>query len=164
MLLSVFREHNKKYRELVGKDYVLATVLRYERTVTYLSEFLKLNYQLTDIPLKNIDNAFIVNFEHFVKTRKNCAQNATVKYMKNLKKVIQFVLGNNPKTNHNLKINNPLIYNHLHLFVDNFSIVTYCFLRIFCVILYRICTTMVQVWKVNPKLCSNFTSIYTNLQ
>lgn len=32
MLLEVFREHNRKYRELMGKDYVAGTVLRYERT------------------------------------------------------------------------------------------------------------------------------------
>lgn len=37
MLLEVFREHNRKYRELMGKDYVAGTVLRYERTARYLS-------------------------------------------------------------------------------------------------------------------------------
>ena len=94
MLLSVFDEHNKKCRELIGKDYVLATVLRYERTVKYLSEYIRLNYQMADIPLKNIDNAFVVNFEHFIKTKKNCAQNATVKYLKNLKRIIRFALAN----------------------------------------------------------------------
>ena len=36
MLLEVFREHNRKYRELMGKDYVAGTVLRYERTAKYL--------------------------------------------------------------------------------------------------------------------------------
>jgi hypothetical protein len=94
MLLPVFGEHNKKCRELIGKDYVLTTVLRYERTVKYLSEFLKLYYKMSDIPLKNIDNAFVVNFEHFLKVHKKCAQNATVKYLKNLKKIINFALVN----------------------------------------------------------------------
>ena len=94
MLLSVFEEQNKKYRELLGKDYVLGTVLRYEKTVKYLSEFIKLKYQIADIPLKNIDNAFVKNFEHFIKTQKNCAQNATVKYLKNLKRIIKFALAN----------------------------------------------------------------------
>ena len=93
-LLSVFKEQNKKYRELIGKDYVLATVLRYERTVKYLSEFIGINYQMADIPLKNIDNAFVVNFEHFVKTQKKCAQNATIKYLKNLKRIIKYALVN----------------------------------------------------------------------
>ena len=39
MLLSFFREHNIKCRELIGKNYVLCTVLRFERTVKYLSEY-----------------------------------------------------------------------------------------------------------------------------
>ena len=49
MLLEVFREHNKKYRELMGKDYVEGTVLRYERTVRYLEEMLLIKYNLKDI-------------------------------------------------------------------------------------------------------------------
>lgn len=94
MLLEVFKEHNIKYRELIGKDVVKATVLRYERTVRYLEEFLKKEYQLNDIPLYNINHEFISNFEFFIKTEKNCAQNATVKYLKNLKKIIILALTN----------------------------------------------------------------------
>ena len=94
MLLEVFREHNKKYRELMGKDYVEGTVLRYERTVRYLEEMLLIKYNLKDIPLKDVNNAFILEFEHFVKATKGCAQNATVKYLKNLKKVVRLALAN----------------------------------------------------------------------
>lgn len=86
MLLEVFREHNKKYRELLDKDVVLGTVLRYERTVRYLEEFMKEKYRFSDIPLKNINQEFVKEFEHFIKTEKDCAQNATVKYLKNLKR------------------------------------------------------------------------------
>ena len=94
MLLEVFKEHNTKYRELIGKDVVKATVLRYERTVRYLEEFLRKEYQLNDMPLCNIDHEFISNFEFFIKTEKSCAQNATVKYLKNLKKIITLALTN----------------------------------------------------------------------
>ena len=94
MLLEVFKEHNAKYRELIGKDVVKATVLRYERTVRYLEEFLKKEYRLNDIPLCNINREFISNFEFFIKTEKSCAQNTTVKYLKNLKKIITLALTN----------------------------------------------------------------------
>ena len=70
MLLEVFRDHNKKYRELMGKDYVEGTVLRYERTVRYLEEMLLIKCNLKDIPLKDVNNAFILEFEHFVKATK----------------------------------------------------------------------------------------------
>ena len=87
MLLEVFQEHNRKYRELMGKDYVAGTVLRYERTAKYLGELLQKEYRMNDIPLKEINHEFIARFEHYVKTEKSCAQNATVKYLKNFKKI-----------------------------------------------------------------------------
>ena len=94
MLLEVFKEHNQKCSELIGKDYVPATVMYYERTTRYLSEFIKQNHRLSDIPLKDIDYNFIQEFEHFVKTTKNCQQNATVKYLKNFKRIIRIALLN----------------------------------------------------------------------
>lgn len=94
MLLEVFREHNKKYRELMDRDYVKGTVLRYERTVRYLEEMLQSKYSRKDIPMKELNNEFVLNFEHFVKVEKKCAQNATVKYLKNLKKVTRLALAN----------------------------------------------------------------------
>lgn len=94
MLLQVFREHNAKYRELIGKDVVEATVLRYERAVRYLEEFIQKEYRSNDIPLKDVDRAFVDNFEFFIKTGKDCAQNATVKYLKILKKIIILALNN----------------------------------------------------------------------
>ena len=94
MLLERFREHNEKYRALIGKDVVEATVLRYERTVRYLEEFLKKEYKSSDIPFRNIDRQFVEKFEYFIKTEKNCAQNATVKYLKILKKIVTLALTN----------------------------------------------------------------------
>lgn len=94
MLLEVFREHNKKYRELIDRDYVKGTVLRYERTVRYLAEMLQSQYNLKDIPLKELNHEFVLNFEHFVKVQKSCAQNAAVKYLKNLKKITRLALVN----------------------------------------------------------------------
>ena len=94
MLLEVFREHNRKYRELMGRDYVAGTVLRYERTARYLEELLQKEYRTNDIPLKEINHEFIVRFEHYVKTEKSCAQNAAVKYLKNFKKIIKTALVN----------------------------------------------------------------------
>jgi len=94
MLLVAFEEHNRKCRELLGKDYVLGTVLRYERTVRYLSEYLKQEYRLSDIAFRELNNAFVTGFEHFLKIEKNCAQNATVKYQKNLKRIVRLALAN----------------------------------------------------------------------
>ena len=58
MLLEVFQEHNRKYRELMGKVYVAGTVLRYERTARYLGELLQKEYRMNDIPLKEIKDVY----------------------------------------------------------------------------------------------------------
>lgn len=94
MLLIAFEEHNRKCRELLGKDYVLGTVLRYERTAKYLSEYPKQEYRISDIAFRELNNAFVTGFEHFLKTEKGCAQNAAVKYQKNLKRIIRLALAN----------------------------------------------------------------------
>lgn len=94
MLLEIFNEHNRKCRELLGKDYVLGTILRYERTVRYLSEYMRKEYNLSDIPFRDVNNSFVLGFEHFIKTEKQCAQNATIKYLKNLKRIVRLALAN----------------------------------------------------------------------
>ena len=55
---------------------------------------LQSQYNRKDIALKELNNQFVLNFEHFVKVQKNCAQNATVKYLKNLKKITRLALAN----------------------------------------------------------------------
>lgn len=94
MLIEVFNEHNKKCRGLIGKDYVEKTVQRYERTVIYLQEFMKNKYNIVDIVFNDINLEFLTEFEYFLKTIKNCGQNTSVKYLKNLKKIISFALAN----------------------------------------------------------------------
>jgi site-specific recombinase XerD len=78
----------------MDKEYVKGTVLRYERTVRYLEEFLQKRFHTSDIPLQNLNNAFVRDFEHFIRVEKDCAQNATVKYLKNLKKITKLALVN----------------------------------------------------------------------
>ena len=69
MLIKTFNEHNQEYRELMDKEYAKGTVLRYERTVRYLVEFMREQYNCADIPLKSINYEFITQFEHFIKTQ-----------------------------------------------------------------------------------------------
>lgn len=44
--------------------------------------------------MENINHQFVEKFEYFVKTEKGCAQNATVKYLKILKKITTLALTN----------------------------------------------------------------------
>lgn len=81
-LLQVFREHNEQNRKLIGKDFVSKTVQRYETTTRYLKEFIKKEYQLSDIALNNLEANFISKFDAFLKIEKGCAQNSSITRLK----------------------------------------------------------------------------------
>lgn len=86
--MKQFEKHNSQYRELVGKEFVEKTVQRWERTAVYLSDFIKKEYGMNDIPLTSVDLGFIKDFEHFLKTCKGNSKNSALKYLENLKKII----------------------------------------------------------------------------
>lgn len=69
-LITVFQEHNDRCRELVGKDFALITVRRYECCKRYLAELIKRDYDKDDLPLKDINGEFIRAFDFYLKNRK----------------------------------------------------------------------------------------------
>ena len=85
-LIATFQEHNNQCRQLVGKDFALVTVRRYESCKRYLAELVKIKYDKEDLPLKDINGEFIRAFDFYLKTEKECAQNTVIRYMKCLKK------------------------------------------------------------------------------
>jgi site-specific recombinase XerD len=93
-LVEMFLEHNKDCRELVGKDIAPATLTRYETTLMHIKNFIQTKYHQEDMPLQNINHEFIKNFEHYLKTIRNCGHNTTVKYIRNLRKIIRMALSN----------------------------------------------------------------------
>lgn len=93
-LLGVFQEHNDRCRELIGKDFALITVRRYECCKRYLAELIQQKYSKEDLPLKDINGEFIRAFDFFLKTEKDCAQNTVIRYMKCLKKITNLSLAN----------------------------------------------------------------------
>lgn len=95
MLCDAFRSVNKKMREKFERgDIVEGTVLRWERCVKYLEEFLLLNQSTKDIPMKKLTSGMVDDFEHFLRVTKQCANNAAVKYLRYLKKVVRVGLAN----------------------------------------------------------------------
>lgn len=94
MLLEVFEDHNDKCRALIGKEYVEGTVRKFDTTLLYLKQFLKQRYRKDDIPLPEINQEFVRNFEFFLKTEKSCQNNSALKHIKNFRKVIRIAIGN----------------------------------------------------------------------
>ena len=59
-----------------------------------MEEFIKKEYQLSDIALNNLEANFISKFDAFLKIEKGCAQNSAITRLKNLKKIIRIALEN----------------------------------------------------------------------
>ena len=93
-LIGTMQEHNDQCRELVGKDYALITVRRYESCKRYLAELIKLKYDKEDLPLSEINGELVRAFEFYLKTEKECQQNTVIRYMKCLKKITNLALAN----------------------------------------------------------------------
>jgi len=94
MLLKIFQNHNNQIEKLIGKDYASGTALRYKTAKSHVEEFIKFEYKVNDIPVKDVDHKFISGLEYYLKTERNCAHNTTIKYITNFKKVVRIAYAN----------------------------------------------------------------------
>ena len=94
MLLVVFDEHNRQMKKLVDKEFAIGTWKRYFTTRNHIAEFIRNEYNREDLPIKDIDLKFITQFEYFMKSRKDCNHNSTLKYINNFKKIVRMAVAN----------------------------------------------------------------------
>jgi len=109
MLIPIFQDHNNKIKELVGKEYAPGTLERYTTSLKHTIEFMQWKYNISDIDITQIDHAFITNYEFWLRSVRNCANNTAVKYIKNFNKIIKLCLANdwldkNPFANYKSKV------------------------------------------------------------
>ncbi|MFZ4724822.1 MAG: site-specific integrase [Paludibacter sp.] len=94
MLIAIFQNHNNEVKALIGKDFAAATYTRYETSLKHTVDFLQWKYKVSDIDIRKIDHEFITSYEFYLKTKCNCCQNTTVKYIKNFGKIIRICIAN----------------------------------------------------------------------
>ncbi len=109
MLVPIFQDHNNKIKELIGKEYAAGTLERYTTSLKHTIEFLEWKFKFSDIDIKQIDYAFITDYEFYLRSVRNCSNNTAVKYIKNFNKIIKICLANdwldkNPFNNYKSKI------------------------------------------------------------
>lgn len=88
-LLSLYQEHNDKMKALIGKGYAFSTLEKHYTTIGHLKEFIPFKYKANDLAIDKIDSKFISEFEFCLKSEKNISNNTTIKYIKNLGKIIR---------------------------------------------------------------------------
>ena len=109
MLVPIFQDHNNKIKELIGKEYAPGTLERYTTSLKHTIEFMQWKYNVSDIDITKIDHAFVTDYEFWLRSVRNCANNTAVKYLKNFNKIIKLCLANdwldkNPFANYKSKV------------------------------------------------------------
>ncbi len=94
LLIPIFEEHNRKIKELIGLEYAAGTYKRYETSLKHTKDFLYWKYNVQDIAINKIDHAFITEYEFYLRSKRKCANNTAVKYIKNFHKIINQCLAN----------------------------------------------------------------------
>jgi len=94
MLIPIFKEHNRQIAALIGTEYAKGTADRYETSLKHTQAFLKWKYKVDDINIEGINHEFIMSYDFYLRSERKCANNSTVKYMKNFKKIILMCIDN----------------------------------------------------------------------
>ncbi len=93
-LVEIFKQHNDQLKALIGKDNSKATYTKYRTTLDHTLSFLQWKFKRSDIEISSINYNFITDFEFWLKSVQNCNHNTTIKYISNLRKIINVCLKN----------------------------------------------------------------------
>ena len=94
MLIPIFQDHNDRVKSLLGLEFAPGTLDRYNTSLRHTKEFLLWKYGVLDIAIKDIDHAFITEYEYFLRSVRKCSNNTAIKYIKNFKKIITICISN----------------------------------------------------------------------
>jgi integrase len=108
-LFKVFEDHNTKMKSLVGSEFAYGTYERFRACINHLRIFVKDKYKSDDIRLHEVNHEFITEFDYYLRAVGKCANNTTVKYIKNLGKIIRIALAHgwiqtDPFINHKVRL------------------------------------------------------------
>jgi len=112
MLLDLFRRHNEDIHKLIGVSKSMVSYNKYDITYRRLTSFLKEEYHVSDISLKEINHKFITDFEAYMRGVCGCNANTTAKFIQRLKSIV-LIARNNGWLHHdpfaNYKIKSPKV-------------------------------------------------------
>lgn len=94
-LVELHNYYNENYiNKLIGKGYAQGTYNRYKISLQHVIEFMRYKYNTSDRLLNELTYSFATDYEFYLKTKRECANNTAVKYIKNLKAVLNFAVEN----------------------------------------------------------------------
>ncbi len=93
-LLQVFDFHNAEMAKSIGVRIEKVTLTKYLTVRKKVANFILHQYKKSDIFLQELNHQFITNFEFFLKTEEHIDHNTTMRYIRNLKKIINDAVRN----------------------------------------------------------------------
>lgn len=93
-LINAIQKHNDKIKALIGNGFAQGTLTKYNTTLKHTKSFILHQFKVPDIRLDKVDNYFITEFDFYLRSKCGCENNAAVKHLKNLGKVIRICLAN----------------------------------------------------------------------
>lgn len=87
-ILEEFQLHNDEMFALVPKEFAIGTHERYVTARSHVQEFIKFKYCMEDLEFRELNHQFILDYEFYLKTVRECSHNTTLKYISNFKKIV----------------------------------------------------------------------------
>jgi site-specific recombinase XerD len=111
-LLQLCDKHNRERKPLIGVSICAWNYGSYCRMRNYLADFLRRWYNVSDIPIREVDQKFIRNFEAYLTENYRYAHNTLTHYLQNLRHIIHLAIDaeyitKNPFTNFRLQVKCP---------------------------------------------------------
>lgn len=95
MLMKIFHYHNEQVKKLVGKEFAPATCTRFKTSFEHVHAFLQWKYGVHDMQINALNFEFITEFEFWLKSLRQCGHNTTIKYIADLRKIVNRCVRNN---------------------------------------------------------------------
>jgi len=89
-LIQFIDLHNQQYENRVGINTTRTTFIRYQLVKERIQDFLKLKYNVSDIPLRDLTPVVLENFYLYLRKECNCENNSSMKTMQRLRKIVYF--------------------------------------------------------------------------
>ena len=91
-IMKLFAEHNEEYALRVGVNRSATSYYHYTNTYRHLATFLKDKYHLSDMPVKQLDENFIEDFDMYMRTVKRFMPKTILGHVNRLKSVMMLAV------------------------------------------------------------------------
>ena len=87
-LLKLFAGHNAQFARKVGNGRAQGTYDKYLNLYKLMQRYIESEYRREDIPLKELNLAFINGFEYYLRSVRGCCTNTVWMYMIGVKHIV----------------------------------------------------------------------------